>query len=187
MSQAFGVTLFCDDIRHEVGGKVAMSGIYGESMLLPQFPAVLPKLGVFLILQCPASEPFNDVTIRVLLDNEAILEGEINVSQSKSTGGQADEDSTEDSPLADRVHRVKTLMVVSPFKIEKPCTLRVRAITPNGELKCGSLPIKLSKDPVAHEKAGNPFSTSGAEGRGHRAKVKSHPTPRKTKLPNSGS
>jgi hypothetical protein len=43
---AYGHTIFCDDIRAEVGGKLTFVGVYAAPMLAPAFPFVLPKLAL---------------------------------------------------------------------------------------------------------------------------------------------
>ena len=48
MNEPFGCTIFCDDIRTELFNKVSLMGVYGfELLLFGDFPAVLPKLGIF--------------------------------------------------------------------------------------------------------------------------------------------
>jgi hypothetical protein len=37
-------TLFCDDIRHEVGGKLSYIGVYSGGLFVRAFPVTLPKL-----------------------------------------------------------------------------------------------------------------------------------------------
>jgi hypothetical protein len=45
MSEPYGYTIFCDDIREEVGGKITYVGTYQKDLILNvAFPAVLPQL-----------------------------------------------------------------------------------------------------------------------------------------------
>ena len=41
------LTIICDDVRHEVGHKVTIVGIYDEAILLAKFPARIAKLCLF--------------------------------------------------------------------------------------------------------------------------------------------
>ena len=44
---AFGLTIFCDDIRSEIDGKISLIGCYtGRMMIGGEFPVILPKLGL---------------------------------------------------------------------------------------------------------------------------------------------
>lgn len=50
--EPYGITIFCDDIRSEILGKTTIIGIYGHELLLfSDFPAALPKLGMFVQLR----------------------------------------------------------------------------------------------------------------------------------------
>lgn len=38
----FDTTIFCDDVRKEDGGKPFLIGVYLQTILIPEFPAILP-------------------------------------------------------------------------------------------------------------------------------------------------
>src|SRR5262249_39756655 len=45
--EAFGYTIFCDDIRIEVGGKLTYVGVYtGRMFVHGSFPVTVPKLAL---------------------------------------------------------------------------------------------------------------------------------------------
>jgi hypothetical protein len=48
-------TVFCDDIRHEVGGKHSYIGVYSGKLFVPTFPATLstyfPQLNPRQVMQ----------------------------------------------------------------------------------------------------------------------------------------
>ena len=44
----FGSSVFCDDIRPELGNKHSFMGVYNGSIILPQFPFTLPKFCIFV-------------------------------------------------------------------------------------------------------------------------------------------
>jgi hypothetical protein len=53
----FGDTVFCDDIREEVNGKISLIGCYAGSLrFLGPFPAVQPRLGIASFVQLPTDE-----------------------------------------------------------------------------------------------------------------------------------
>ena len=50
----YGITTFCDDIRHEVQNKLTLVGCYGPELLVGANPPVaIPKLGVFVQARFP--------------------------------------------------------------------------------------------------------------------------------------
>jgi hypothetical protein len=48
--EAYGYTMFCDDIRQEVGGKISYIGAYGGRVLVHgNFPFTMPKLALGIV------------------------------------------------------------------------------------------------------------------------------------------
>src|SRR5260221_12989855 len=59
MIEPTGFTIFCDDIREEVNGKVSLIGCYGADLRIlgNQFPILLPKLGFHITVRVPSDGP----------------------------------------------------------------------------------------------------------------------------------
>src|SRR5438445_2168364 len=80
--EPYGFSVFCDDIRAEVGGKASFIGVYNSIMFMPSFPAVLPKFGIIIFFNEPAemirTRDFT-VNINVFLpgQDEPIFTGDI--------------------------------------------------------------------------------------------------------------
>jgi hypothetical protein len=53
IDKPFGNTVCCDDIRHEVDGKITLVGVYQDLMILTEVPAVIPKIGFYVIFYEP--------------------------------------------------------------------------------------------------------------------------------------
>jgi hypothetical protein len=67
----FGHTIFCDDLREEVGGKVSYMGIYRQQLnLATPFPTALPKLVVMVTWQEPAIEEYIPITVQIFLPGQ---------------------------------------------------------------------------------------------------------------------
>ena len=67
-------SLFCDDIRQEVGNKLSLMGIYNGSMVVPSFPYELPRLFVCMRATASAGEEFKSLTFVVMVNDESIVE-----------------------------------------------------------------------------------------------------------------
>lgn len=134
-------TIYCDDIRQEVGGKLSLMGVYNAVMFVPQFPVNLPKLWIMATYVAPHDEPPKNLKVRVFKNNEPL----------------ADLDATPDFlqqlanarepvvPMPDGSKRViATHMHVcfSPLVLDGPCVLRVNAITDRGETRGLALQIQ---------------------------------------------
>src|SRR3990172_3366402 len=126
-------TIFCDDIRQEIGGKLSYIGVYGGQMFVPSFPITLPKLCLAMSMITPVDTPFRKLAMRILKDDTQLAEGVLDETQlagavEASTDVPADE-------RKDRILTLQSMFVFSPFQLEGPCTLKVRVETESGELR----------------------------------------------------
>jgi hypothetical protein len=136
-------TVFCDDIRHELGGKLSYMGVYSGMLFVPTFPATLPKLCLAMNVLTPADRPFAKLTVRLLKDEEVLFEGTLDDAQLSA----AVDLPTDDAMMAkDRILAVPSIIVFSPFVLEGPCTVRVRAETEEGELR--GLGLRVEQAPA---------------------------------------
>jgi hypothetical protein len=136
---------FCDDIRQEVGNKFSLMGCYGPSMLVSAFPLLLPKLCAQVKVMTAITRPFQRLAIRVHRDDELLIEMPI----SSQTLASAD-----DYPSWARFQMVNALVVMAPFQVDAPCSLRVEAETEDGCLSGGAFRIEHSAVPEIRNRSG---------------------------------
>ena len=139
-------TIFCDDIRQEIGGKLSYIGVYGAQMFVPSFPISLPKLCLAMSMITPVDTPFRKLAMRILKDDTQLAEGVLDETQlagavEASTDVPADE-------RKDRILTLQSMFVFSPFQLEGPCTLKVRVETESGELRGVGLRIDQAPAPA---------------------------------------
>lgn len=66
-------TIFCDDLRHELNGKISLMGIYTGDMYVPEFPITLLKICAFFDLRIPArAQASTDAVLSVTKGSERI-------------------------------------------------------------------------------------------------------------------
>lgn len=136
------LTVFCDDIRQEIGGKLSYIGVYSGNMFVSEFPAVLPKLCLALSVITPVANPFRKLTLRVLKDEEILAEGSLDETE-LANFVEPTNDVAEDE-RKNRVQIFRSTFIFSPFKLDGPCTLRVRVETEEGEIRGVGLRIGLA-------------------------------------------
>jgi hypothetical protein len=77
-------SIVCDDVRREDNGKLMLVGVYGGTIVVPQFPAVLPTLTIFSVFDTdrPESSPFT-LTIQRLENGQGLaqVQGFANIAQ----------------------------------------------------------------------------------------------------------
>jgi hypothetical protein len=142
-------TIFCDDIRQEMGNKQSLMGVYQSDLLVPNIPATLLKLCIVITISTPIDQPFKKLVIKVTKDDELLMEAPLIGDQLHEPQQNIIENG--DSKYPERRIAIMGAFVLSPFQIEKECILRVRADTENGELKGHGLRILKISQPVATE------------------------------------
>lgn len=140
------LTIFCDDIRHEIGGKFSYIGVYTGQMFVPSFPITLPKLCLAMSVITSAETPFHKLVMRILKDDAVLAEAALDDTQ-LSNGVEAVAEVPEDA-RKERVQLLQSMFVFSPFQLEVPCALRVRIETESGELR--GVGLRIEKAPPEH-------------------------------------
>lgn len=127
-----GYTIFCDDVRQEIGGKVTLVGMYA-GRLITDIPVMLPKLSLFIIYQEKIGMRASKFNLQVLgMDNEVLWEQAFN-----SADGHVLH-SDEPEP---RAVQLAVPLFIMPFQIDKPGYISVRALRGKHEIDLGSLAI----------------------------------------------
>lgn len=140
-------TIYCDDVRLEVGNKQSLMGIYSSYLFVPELPVVLPKLCIIVNLVTPIDKPLKELTIKITKDNETLIEVPVTGEQLSEPQSSIVENGEMDNP--DRRIVLNFTLMLAPFAIEKECILRVRAVTESGELQGNALKIKSGQLPQA--------------------------------------
>jgi hypothetical protein len=145
----FGYSIFCDDIRNEVGGKLSFIGCYnGVIFVPPQFPFILPRFCVHIHIFSPATQPFSSIIARCYApgDDAPIFEQPIDPPEKMQQLELVAH--LEKDPSAPLYIVAGTSLIFAPLKIRGPGLLRVRALVDGAgeEIRLGSLRIE-SKQP----------------------------------------
>lgn len=133
-------TLFCDDIRHEINGKLSYIGVYADALLVPAFPATLPKLCVSIKIVSPAHALLRSLTLRVLKDDATLQEIVVDEDQLASAT-DAFAELNDEERQRQHVQTLQYLLEFSPFHLETTCTVQVRALVDGVELQGAGLRV----------------------------------------------
>ncbi|MBE9555018.1 MAG: hypothetical protein IMF05_16250, partial [Proteobacteria bacterium] len=135
----FAYSLFCDDIRNEVGNKLSFMGVYSHVLYVPRMPFVLPKFCVQVVAVTPENLPFKSIAVRLkygdfeeitALDEGRIKYSTIDTREDLKYPGAEESDSN-------RVVEYQNFYVFSPFEIKEAGRFSVRVETESGELRAG--------------------------------------------------
>ena len=133
-------TIFCDDIREEVSGKLTYVGVYSSKLWVPFFPVVLPKLCLAVSIFTPATQPFRKLSIKIFEGDELVAENGIDEIELEKFADAFDEEDGSDKVQLSQL--LRTQFIFSPLKIEEPTKLRVRVQTAEEELTGAGLRIE---------------------------------------------
>jgi hypothetical protein len=135
----YGLTVFCDDIRGEVDGKVTYVGVYNGNMVFGvPFPVQMPKLGIAVTLVLASEEDAN-FSFQVYLpgDQEGTPSITFDAPGEAIRNGISNTEMAKDDPR----FALKVNGVFSPFVLSKEGYVEVRAVR-NGEyLRVGRLKV----------------------------------------------
>lgn len=130
-------TIFCDDVRQEVGNKVSFMGIYGPQMFVANIPWVLPKICIAIDVRTPVGKPFKQLKFRLFRGDDLLSETDV-----------PDETLAQNAPRLDvtDTHYLAVGFVaqIGPIVVNEPFLLRARAITETEELRGAALSIELA-------------------------------------------
>jgi hypothetical protein len=147
-SEPFAVSIFCDDIRQEVGGKLSFMGVYYGAMYVPQFPIQLPKFCVNVTFYEPktmAEARVEPVIIRVFMPNDADTtpSAEGVLQPGKEIISLLPPSELLDEPDVPQLAIANAMFLQAPVVIQLPGRIRVRCEYPGGQiLKAGSLRVE---------------------------------------------
>ena len=136
----YATSVFCDDVRQEVGNKISYMGVYQGIMYIQSFPAVLPKFCVGIQAVTPQSHLFEFIKFKLLADDVVIAEQEVTGDLAKKFES-AKENNKSITTNNDAVFTIKAILQLQPFAIEKPTKLTVRVENEGEELKAIGLHI----------------------------------------------
>jgi hypothetical protein len=155
MDDPFGVAIFCDDIREEVGGKISLIGCYGVDMQFQgvSFPVVLPKFGIFVTARLPIDRATPPIRFLVYFpgDSEDAPSMAFDVPLPEEIQKMPGSIPPRSEPLAPpdtkRMHGVRQHFVLSPAIINTEGFIRVRMIYGDQRFPLGALKVHTVQPP----------------------------------------
>jgi hypothetical protein len=148
--QSWGTTIFCDDIRTEVEGKITLVGIYAADMLVHvPFPFVIPKFGMWIrYFEVPGSMT-GDGKLYVWLpgdDKKASIEADIPMDQLRSLTVPNPDRNDADMDLW---VNLQIPILLAPLILKQPGRIKVRLHFGETAVRLGTLLVKEAPAKVA--------------------------------------
>lgn len=131
-------SLFADDIRHEINGKVSLIGMYQGGMnIAGKLPVSIPKLVISTYINTPVDQPFQEISIDLMLNDQVL--------QNLTPPPQAVQDMQDSIPQYSDTRMISMLMVLvlQPLNVTEEGRLFVRATLDGKTLEGNALRIRV--------------------------------------------
>jgi hypothetical protein len=141
--KSWGFSLFCDDIRAEVGGKISVMGIYQNDMIFPQDPPFnLPKFAI-LVKYFELPDAFHeDITVNVYLPGDQKDSPTVTLPVPRKTLQTGEPPPYELEEGQERVFNLTLPIAFSPLLVGKEGFIKVRATCGDVVTNLGSLMLR---------------------------------------------
>lgn len=142
----FGYTIFCDDIRHELGNKTSLIGVYENDMLFqhPTFPLLIPKLVMAIVVEVPKADLPDKIKLEIFFpgDEEIPMHTDtVNTTDAVSQRYETMQGETSGNAADRETFKFTFQLVLSPAKIDELGFIKVRAHLDGELLQLGQLRI----------------------------------------------
>jgi hypothetical protein len=136
MTPAFMETIYCDDVRAEIGNKLSFMGVYGSNLLLSDFPAALPKFCAVMSLYLPVDAQANAISFSLCKDGEEIGRTEVPPAGVR-------EAATRPRAFGDEMRiSIRFIAQLAPLRFERPGRLEARALVDGETIAGGTLIVE---------------------------------------------
>lgn len=146
--EPFGSSIFCDDIRSEVGNKASYIGVYNAVIYVPAFPMVVPKFGIATTFNEPRKMAENrdwSITIKIFLPGNAPDKPNVGgeIPANKATVDETFKTTTlPPDPDLPELFTINTLFVMSPMILIQAGRIKVRADYGDKIIRLGTLRVE---------------------------------------------
>lgn len=132
---AYGNTIFCDDIRYEIGSKASLMGIFGvELRAFGEAPVMLSSFCAYVSVRVPQSIKFGNLKVVIIAD---FKDGPKEVAKAEMPLDPAQVKITDPG----QIFSLDVPFRFAPFMIEGDGYIRSRAYLDDVEVKLGSLRV----------------------------------------------
>jgi hypothetical protein len=140
-------TIFCDDIRQEIGGKVSYMGVYrgGKLFAHSPFPLTLPKFGLAVHYAQKKGHFVRPTSLRVYLpgddEGKPSIEAEFPTVIDELNGDAPPIAGTDPTFIAAMIQ-----LVLAPLVITQSGPIKVRAVRGDEMIRLGTLEVHQAPD-----------------------------------------
>ena len=149
----YGQTIFCDDARHELGGKISLIGIYTERMYVHgDFPFLLPKFALYVtcVQRHRALKHISKFAVFLPGDED---DGKPSIESNYGESQFAEAlDKAKKEPTKHGVFQASAVIALTPLVIPQAGFIRVRAVRDDEQMiRCGIMQVEQHPEFLAQK------------------------------------
>ena len=148
----WGYTIFCDDIRAEVGGKLTYVGTYaGRLFVHADFPVILPKLALGIVYAQRIGAVVLPVQFQIYIPGDADDKPALVIEVPNEISEAAIRDAAAFSETVGAERGFSTVIApvtLAPFQLTQPGLFRVRAVRGDRLIRLGSMEVLRAPQPA---------------------------------------
>ncbi|AOS96726.1 hypothetical protein AUP74_01266 [Microbulbifer aggregans] len=130
--------IFCDDVRHEIGGKYTLVGCYGTHMGVPHFPFTMSKLCFSFTYTSNIDSIPENIKVSIHRDDKSLFNVNLSID------AEAEADSREETFTATGGFEVPNLT------FDGPCLIATEAMVDGEKFKGPTLRVEEMRFPPQH-------------------------------------
>lgn len=137
-----GHTIFCDDVRYEIGDKFSLIGVYNNYLVMDQMPGTIAQIHA-----CVAFRNYvwadDEVVFRILFE-DATTDAHVLLIEDRASFVPLEDAVPGDPAFENRYQEIRWNFRISPLTVTGPGRLKARAYIGDDEYRLGSLEIEGS-------------------------------------------
>lgn len=127
----FEYAIICDDIRQEIGNKLAFAGVYQDVIIVPGFPFTFSKLCFFI--QYADLKEGDRLLLELNDPSDKIIDKAININV----------------PAWQKTEKIRIIGIYSPIRVEKEGRYVLRITVNENEKKKDEVVFSIKEGPIS--------------------------------------
>jgi hypothetical protein len=154
----FGYTIFCDDVRNEIGGKHSFIGAYTGGVMIVHagFPVTLPIFAMAVTILQRRGVMIPNLSLRIFMpgdpDDQASIQGELKEIEEGKVAALANAVGLHPAARSDDYVMMSAQIKFTQMVLKEPGMIKVRAVIGDNMYRLGVLQIS-PPPPVGNEGA----------------------------------
>lgn len=129
-------TIFCDDVRPEAGNKLSYMGVYGSDLIVPAYPAVVPRLCCIFSLCLSATANPRKILFKLFRDDVPVYVADMLATEGRRLLPEQRAESTQDQLVT-----IRSVMPLADLEVSQRAVLTTRAYVDDEEMQGGQLEL----------------------------------------------